>query len=255
MDVKKIKVTVLAGLLASAGAMAQDMASPPNSLVVDTTGNVGVGTAVPTTSMHLVRTDGTAQILVEETGPVAPRDLFVISNPGNTKFTVTNSDASESWSFANPGTGFRLSRQGSGVVELEIKNNGNAVLAGNLTQNSDVNAKQDIEVLDSRSVLSKVMALPITEWSYKDDPQSRHIGPMAQDFYKAFQLGHTEKGISTIDTGGVALAAIQALMQEIQKRDEQIDQMQKSLEALEGAVQRELTDKPLDLDESALVQE
>ena len=142
---------------------------------------------------------------------VVPRTMFEISGFGNTKFTVTNADQNEQWSFANPGTGFRLSRQGSGSVEFEVKNNGNAVLAGTLTENSDVNAKQDILPLDQQAILDKVMELDISEWRYKDDPNSKHIGPMAQDFYQAFELGHTEKGISTLDSSGVALAAIQAL--------------------------------------------
>ena len=142
---------------------------------------------------------------------VVPRTMFEISGFGNTKFTVTNADANEQWAFANPGTGFRLSRQGSGSVEFEVKNNGNVVIAGNLTENSDRNNKQDIQAIDQHVILDKVMALPISQWSYKDDPQSKHIGPMAQDFYQVFELGHTDKGISTLDSSGVALAAIQAL--------------------------------------------
>ncbi len=39
----------------------------------------------------------------------------------------------------------------------------------------------------------------------------RHVGPMAQDFYAAFGLGLDDKHITTIDEGGVALAAIQGL--------------------------------------------
>ena len=147
-------------------------------------------------------------------GVVVPRTMFEIQNSGNTKFNVTNTDASESWAFANPGTGFRLSRQGSGSVEFEVKNNGNAVLAGTLTENSDINAKQDIVVLDQQVILDKVMGLDISEWRYKDDPNSKHIGPMAQDFYQAFELGDTDKGISTLDSSGVALAAIQAIKNE-----------------------------------------
>ena len=80
-----------------------------------------------------------------------------------------------------------------------------------MTQQSDVNSKRDIEAIDHRSVVTKVMDLPITEWSYKDAPDSRHVGPMAQDFYKAFGLGTTDKGITSIDTGGIALAAIQGI--------------------------------------------
>ena len=44
--------------------------------------------------------------------------------------------------------------------------------------------------LSVQSVLQRVGRMPITSWSYKGDLSSvRHIGPMAQDFYKAFALG------------------------------------------------------------------
>ena len=50
------------------------------------------------------------------------------------------------------------------------------------------------------------------------------VGPMAQDFSSAaFGLGRSPTGISTIDTGGVALAAIKGLKQE---KDAQIEQLQ-----------------------------
>ena len=160
---------------------------------------------------------------------VAPRTMFEISGFGNTKFTVTNADAMEQWAFANPGTGFRLSRQGSGAVEFEVKNNGNVVIAGNLTENSDHNNKQDIQALDQQAILKKVMDLNISEWRYKNDPHSRHIGPMAQDFYQAFELGDTNKGISSIDTSGVALAAIQALNVE---KDNEIDQLKSEMTSM-----------------------
>ena len=167
--------------------------------------------------------DETAKVLVEDTSSTTlPRTLFEISNKGNTKFTVTNSDANEQWSFANPGTGFRLSRQGSGVVEFEVKNNGNAVLAGTLTENSDINSKHDIQWLNQEEILDKVMSLPIAQWRYNDAPDSKHIGPMAQDFYQAFGLGDTDKGISTLDSSGVALASIQALNVRLDNKEQEL---------------------------------
>jgi hypothetical protein len=49
---------------------------------------------------------------------------------------------------------------------------------------------------------------------------------MAEDFYQAFGLGESETGIATLDTSGVALAAIQGLKAEQDKalaeRDEQL---------------------------------
>ena len=222
------------------GALAQ--AAGAIALGADTFNNVANSMLIGV-PLRIERDDGTTNILVEESGVAAPRTLFEIKNPGNTKFSVTNSDANEQWSFANPGTGFRLSRQGSGQVELEIKNNGNATLAGTLTENSDINAKQNIKALDQRAILDKVMSLEISEWRYKDDPESKHIGPMAQDFYQAFELGHTDKGISTLDSSGVALVAIQALKDQfqdaLQLKDEQIAALKHEMQLIKSRLMKE----------------
>jgi hypothetical protein len=54
-------------------------------------------------------------------------------------------------------------------------------------------------------------ALPISEWNFKEDADTRHLGPMAQYFHAAFGLGTDDKHIATVDANGVALAAIQGL--------------------------------------------
>ena len=47
----------------------------------------------------------------------------------------------------------------------------------------------------------------MSTWNYKAQVAStRHIGPMAQDFAKAFKVGEDERRISTVDADGVALA-------------------------------------------------
>jgi len=208
--------------------------APPLSVAIDAAGNMGMGTFSPAASIHVQRDDSSARILVEETNASAgPRTLFQLKNNGNTKFGVLNTQAGVEWAFANPGTGFRLSRQGSGIVEMEIFNNGNMNIAGALTQNSDINAKTAISDIDSHEILELVGQLPVSKWEYKDARGEAHIGPMAQDFYAAFGLGATETGISTIDTAGVALAAIKALHAENKSLQEQNAGLQKRLEALE----------------------
>ena len=93
---------------------------------------------------------------------------------------------------------------------------------------SDQNMKEEFEPVDTREVLEKVAALPMTTWKYKtQDASIRHIGPMAQDFHAAFGVGETELGITGIDADGVALAAIQAL-----KREN--DELKARLERLEA---------------------
>jgi peptidoglycan hydrolase CwlO-like protein len=63
--------------------------------------------------------------------------------------------------------------------------------------------------------LEKITTLPIRTWNYTNDPASRHIGPVAQDFHAAFNLGTDDKHIATVDADGVALAAIQGLNQKV----------------------------------------
>ena len=88
---------------------------------------------------------------------------------------------------------------------------------------SDRNAKTAIRPVDARDVLKKVVAIPLNTWQYKSqDSKYRHMGPMAQDFYAAFELGESDKGIDTVDADGVALAAIQGLNALLAEKDARI---------------------------------
>lgn len=77
---------------------------------------------------------------------------------------------------------------------------------------SDRDSKANFAPVDTRDVLAKVAAMPISTWNYKtQDEEIRHMGPVAQDFAAAFGVGEDARHISTIDADGVALAAIQGL--------------------------------------------
>jgi hypothetical protein len=83
---------------------------------------------------------------------------------------------------------------------------------------SDVNMKENFRDLDDADVLAKIARMPIREWNYiTQDPSIRHIGPTAQDFRAAFDLGESPLSINTIDADGISLRAIQAL--EVRTRD------------------------------------
>ena len=60
-------------------------------------------------------------------------------------------------------------------------------------------------------ILEKVAALPLITWQYKAEPGVRHIGPVAEDFHRAFRVGENSRSIGTVDADGVALAAVQGL--------------------------------------------
>lgn len=77
---------------------------------------------------------------------------------------------------------------------------------------SDRDQKTGLSPIDREQVLAKVRALPISTWSYRfENERVRHMGPMAQDFHASLGLGADDKHIHVVDSGGVSLAAIQAL--------------------------------------------
>lgn len=100
---------------------------------------------------------------------------------------------------------------------------------------SDRELKRDERALDSHDVLRRLAALEITTWSYKtDDPSVRHIGPMAQDFAAAFEVGDNNKVINLMDAAGVCLAAIQALGALMEEQQDRIEGLRDELERLGG---------------------
>jgi len=93
--------------------------------------------------------------------------------------------------------------------------------------NSDRDLKDQFTPVDTRELLDKVASLPITTWNYKSQDESiRHIGPMAQDFSAAFGVGEDDTHISTVDSDGVALAAIQALLEKVELLEKRIAELE-----------------------------
>ena len=124
--------------------------------------------------------------------------------------------------------------------EAEFRSGGDLIIGGTLFHTSSRELKTDINELQSEDVLSKLEQLPISEWSYKKDKGNvKHIGPMAEDFHALFKLGVDNKRISSIDTSGVALAAIKALKQEnditqlaLARKDKEIAHLQSRNQSL-----------------------
>ncbi|EMA69270.1 hypothetical protein C468_01845 [Halorubrum kocurii JCM 14978] len=65
--------------------------------------------------------------------------------------------------------------------------------------------------VDTAAVLDVVTDLELSTWRYKHNGGATHMGPMAEEFYAAFELGDDDEHIATVDADGVALAAIQDL--------------------------------------------
>jgi hypothetical protein len=108
---------------------------------------------------------------------------------------------------------------------------------------SDRKAKENFAPVDQREILDKVTALPMATWNYKtQDASVRHIGPTAQDFRGAFEVGEDEETITTVDADGVALAAIQGLNQKLERqleeRDSRIATLEKAVAELKELIRK-----------------
>lgn len=114
-------------------------------------------------------------------------------------------------------------------------------LGGAWVDASDKKLKEHFEQLDKKDILDKINSLEITRWNYKvEDASTRHIGPMADEFYQLFSVGD-DSTIAAMDKAGVALVGIQALSEQVEatattqvSQQEQITMLMQKIAALES---------------------
>lgn len=227
----------------------------------DSGGNVGIGTATPLVPLHVVGNTRLAGNVQLETSTYRHLSL----SGGNSLGYLYGSfpaladgvhlaynhhyNAAGGSQVSNAGGATSRLTVGYGFVGLYVggvnaapttqrllANSSGVTVNGTFNNSSDRNAKQDFAPVNAAEILDKVTRLPLSEWSYKDDPATRHIGPVAQDFHAAFNIGTDDKHIAPLDEGGVALAAIQGLHQKLEQKQTEIMELKVRLEKLERLV-------------------
>jgi len=226
-----------AGAFVWADTQDADFASTAtNQFLIRASGGIGINTNNPGGAALAV--NGAASISSSSQTPLAVTG----SGTGGTWQNLANTSTDgRNWSFISTGSG---NGEGAGnllfrdttanAVRMVILTNGNVgigttaptnklhvignVSATSFVTTSDRSAKENFAVVDVHGVLEKVVALPLTRWTFKGLEDGEHLGPMAQDFKAAFGLGNTATGIATVDADGVALAAIQGLNEKVEAR-------------------------------------
>ncbi len=95
-------------------------------------------------------------------------------------------------------------------------------------------AKRLHSPVDPEEVLRRLSALPVSRWRYRAQPGNVfHLGPMADDFRRAFDVGEGDGLISTVDADGVAMAALQGLLKRVAAQEETIRRLEGLLKRLE----------------------
>ncbi|WP_422828074.1 hypothetical protein [Thalassococcus sp. BH17M4-6] len=75
--------------------------APTYALSVFGDGEIGIGPSAAAAPLHVQRDDGTARVLVENTGgdPGVAREMFNMTNNGGSYFTLDNTDSGTTWFF------------------------------------------------------------------------------------------------------------------------------------------------------------
>lgn len=194
--------------------------------------------------------NGTGKILVAEnaipSNPKRGQTMFELSRAGAVRFDLVDEWTGTTWLLQNRLAAFDITLEGTGVQEFKLESSGNLIIKGTLSENSDVNSKENITLIEGKEMLARLAELPITKWNYKSDAsKSSHVGPMAQDFHAAFRLGSDDRHIAPRDLAGVAVVGVKELHKQnleqtkmIQKRDAEITELRERLAILEELVNR-----------------
>ena len=142
--------------------------------------------------------------------------------------------------FRNPG-GFRIFTNTAATVGVQVN-------AGGSSWNviSDRNRKEGFLALDGEDVLMRLRSVPVTTWRYREevDRSVLHIGPMAQDWQRAFGLSADATTINMSDLDGVNLAGVKALDARTTAQAERIRQLEAEVAELRQMVQALVRSQP-----------
>ena len=190
-------------------------------------GKIGIGTTAPTAMLSVT---GGIRVGLTYAGigsTVATNDSWFEGNIGVGYTAPTNKIQLDSDTYAT-NTGWTDGSDRNTKENFQILSNISLkpITLGSWTGNgSTINAIEYTDGpnvnLDGSEIISRLSMLPIMRWNFiADDEQNKmnnnkinHIGPTAQDFYKIFGLGASDKTIRATDLAGVALGGLKALIE------------------------------------------
>lgn len=84
--------------------------------------------------------------------------------------------------------------------------------SGTFSCSSSRTIKTAFEAIDADAWLGRIRSLPLSTWSYiNDQAHTRHLGPVAEDFFAQFGLGEGPSNIGAQDLASLGLVGVQAL--------------------------------------------
>lgn len=144
------------------------------------------------------------------------------------------------WNVTHAFGDFRITKPGTGVVAFDLKGSGNLTIGGALTQNSSRAVKTDIEPVDDREMLRRIVKLPVYKWKYEaDETKQPQVGPMAEDFHEAIGIGDG-RHIALGSVSGVSIAAIRGLNEVLEEKSARLEALVEARDAEMAALRARL---------------
>lgn len=200
----------------------------PSSLsaqvVVDDSGNVGIGTTNPQNALH-VRSSGVQQLVIEGNSSWTQMGMKWSTNNfgtlgigagGTNNFFILDQNATYRFG-VNANGDFCLACPGGYWASNPIDTKPGAYLsAGGVWTNASSRAlKQNISPLSTKKALRTLRKLNPVTYQSKADPQERHVGFIAEDV-PALVATRDRKSLSAMDIVAVLTKVVQEQQKEIE---------------------------------------
>jgi hypothetical protein len=202
-------------------------------------GRVGIGTKTPETTLDVAGTikarggiqfdDGSVLNSAKSLSPSkdAPSGSAGGNNLSGTNIVTAINDPATAGAINDNRVSLNLARLSAANTWTSLN-----VFSSGLSANN-----AQITLVSGADVLSRLRGIDVSTWNYIAEGKNvRHMGPMAEDFFKAFNLGTGNASIGVQDLTGVSLAAIKELDKrtaEVEQLREQVNQLEQRLATLE----------------------
>ncbi|MBI4703983.1 MAG: tail fiber domain-containing protein [Deltaproteobacteria bacterium] len=207
--------------------------SPPNSqFVLDTNGNVGIGTKGPTNRLQVgggkVHALGTGL----STGFTLDNHQWYQSGTGPTSVSIFNAGGTDTLAL-------REGNVGIGIPDPKAKLhvNGNILATGSITPGSSRDLKRDIRDLPAPEALAALLGLHPTRFRYKADPNDEQLGFIAEDVPELVATSD-RKGVSPMDVAAVLTSVVQQQHETIAAQQGVIAAQQRRIATLDERLRR-----------------
>jgi hypothetical protein len=169
--------------------------------------------------------------------------VVIVANSGMSKSDSVRSGGNEQMVLRADGNVYITNTGGLAPYDagklINTSSGAHLTTGGTWTNASSRTLKENLQPLDRQELLAKISGLPIEAWNYRDADE-RHIGPVSEDFGRAFDVGvvnqdgtRDDQHLAASDVAGVALAGVKELAQENQELRQIIEDLSLRIAKLE----------------------